>query len=906
MPSKRLFRLPTDRDSLPDEIDDELQFHIQERITELVAAGWERSAAESQALREFGDVAAARADLEAHGRRQLGVEHFSRLIAAAWQTAVFAWRGVRRVPVLSGAIVTTFAVAIAANTAMFGIVDRLLLSPPRGVVAAEQVVRLGLTHGHNPRTGEVLSSTGFTYAEYEQLRDVSGFEELAIAGGTTPRTATFGRDESAARVTVAGVSGNYFSLLGVRPARGRLLQTGDDTAPFGSAVAVISDALWRDRFDAADVTGRTIVIDTTQFTIVGVAPPGFIGLNLEATDVWIPSLAFFGAYQMSAERSADAANRYFNLQLIARMRSGVTQQSAQAEADAVHARVSRRGPQSRLALASLVPGRDDAVFLPPHARLSVEVAVWLMAVALIVLVVAAANVANLLLARASTRGREFGVRIALGAARSQIAGLVDAECVLLALLGAAAGVVLAWLSSDVIRAVLLPGVSWQRDIFDARMIGVTCALITACALIAGTSPALLARRAAPAVLLGASGRHSTMRRSRMRATLVLVQAGGSAVLMIGACLFIVSLRNATHVPLGIDAQQLLYVQYDFRISLSLGDYNNEGHVRDAMQTIASTPGVEHAAIASNVPWKDSRATVFLRREDDAVDTPPRAAAVTFVSPGYFETTGARVVRGRTFNEVERTSAAMGQAVMLSERAARVLWPDGDAIGRCVHRSYVRTMQPGAPCSRVVGIVADTRQMSVVGEPTPLVYEPLLPGHLSTIVVRTRGEASAAVAAIRARLLAEQPTAGVPEITTVFSLIEPQLRAWRLGATLFSLFGGIALALAALGLHSVIAFEVAQQRRDVGVRLALGATHAAVVRFILRGAASLATLGVITGVAVAAVLAPRVQPLLFNVSARDPRIFALVAAVLVTIALAASLAPSLRALRISPRTALEAE
>jgi len=533
-----------------------------------------------------------------------------------------------------------------------------------------------------------------------------------------------------------------------------------------------------------------------------------------------------------------------------------------------------------------------------------RVARWLAGMSTIVLLIACANVANLMLARGARRRRETNVRLALGAGRRRLVGGAVAESVILALLGGALALALARWGGGLVRSTLLPGVSFP----DAAINRYVLLFTAGASVLAGLPPALAAARHDVGRGMASDSRGNSAARSRVRSVLTVTQAALSVVLLVGAGLFVRSLGELRSLDLGLDTDRLLVADFEFVEFDPDPSVRAEAYER-AMQRVAALPEVESVAATAS-PFGMSRA---LGLRVPGLDSIPRLSGggpyIFSVTPGYFETAGLTITAGRAIDERDGPDAT--PVVVVSETMARALWPGEDPMGRCV---LVGSDQ--ARCTSVVGVVEDAARNGYRDRPY-MAYYLSMPqvdalqleralGAPSGIYVRSHGPASDAESAVTASLRAMPPQVRWVRVQTLQERLDPQARSWTLGATMFSVFGLLALALAAVGLYSVLAFDVAQRTCELGIRSALGAERARLLRSVLYQGGRLAVLGVAVGLAVAYVAAPRVQDLLFQVSPRDPRVLGAVALTLLAVSLAASLIPGLRATRVDPVAALRAD
>jgi predicted permease len=877
---------------IPADVDDELRYHLEMRARELTESGLAPELAREEALRQFGDLRRVRRELLAIGKRGEEARRWRERMEAASASARYALRRMRRSPGLSLAVVLTFALGIGANAVMFGIVDRLLLSPPAQVADPGSVHQLAVDYLQQRGTRD--TTTVFSYPDYLDFTRAGSFTVAAVAGGGP---LTYGSGPEARQLGTQMVSGNFFSLLGVRPALGRFFGPEDDVAG-AEGVAVISNSLWRTGYGGdPGVLGRTLDFGSGPFTIVGVAPPGFNGAQLRRMDVWLPMVPF----RVRQGSAASLSDRHeYRLQILARRAKGVSPERMAEEAGVLH----RRGRAEEIASGRYAS--DLRILAPPldpakQGGLSgtARVAAWLLGISGLVLLIACANVANLLLARALRDRREIAIRLALGGSRRRILGQLLTESLLLAALGAAAALAVTRWGARLLRAGLFPDVFWP----ESPLGGLVPALILGLALVAGLAagllPALQVSRPAIADALksGASRGHSGSG-GRARSGLMMIQAMISVILLVGAGLFVRSMHRVSTLDLGFDPDGVLLASPVFETAVP--EARQRAFYAEASRRLAAIPGVEEVSTDLSIPFWSS--TNYDLRVPGVDSVPSLDASLHVVEPGYFDLMRLRIVRGRPLR------AGDAQALVVNETMARRLWPGQDPIGRCVR--IVEDPDREVPCAEVVGVVENARRFGLVEDEAMNYYLPVAQRIIDRvpagILARVGGDPRRAIPALRRELLRAGPEVRYVEIQGLRELIDPKASSWRLGATIFSLFGLLALLVSGIGLYSVLAFAVAQRKAELGIRSALGAGAGDLVRLVLGQALRLVVIGIALGVAVTMAAAGRIEPLLFQVSPRDPLVLAGVVLVLLLTAVLAAWVPSLRATRVDPTTAMRAE
>jgi predicted permease len=913
--ARRLFHLTARSDARAraarrlDDVDAEIELHLELRIEQLVARGVPPDEARRRALAKFGSVAEARARLDAAHRHREDRVHLRERLDALAHDVRLALRGLRRRPAFTLAVVLTLALGIGANATMFDIVDRLMLRPPAYLAAPERTGRVYLRT--TSETGEDVARH-FQYRTFRDLVDGTRAFSHAAAVSTNPYVVGEGDEARQERVTLA--SGGFWSLFEARPVVGRFFGPADDALPAGRPVLVLSHAYWRARYGGdPGVVGRAVRVGRTVFTVVGVAPEGFTGAELEPVVAWIPMSA--GAHEQFGTRPVGRSGEAWHqsyfiswVEMLARRRPGVTVDDANAALTATYRRsygIHRAQSANRLRAPDEARPRAEIASIlhdrGPAARPEARVAVWLGGVALLVLLIACANVASLMLARSVERRREVAVRIALGVSRARLVGQALLEGATLAILGGALGLVAAAVGGGVLRRALLPelgGGAGFGGIVDGRVLAFTLVASLAAGLLSSLAPAVQAMRGDAAVDLRAGARGGGRRRAPLRAGLLVAQGTLTVLLLVGAGLFVRSLRNVRALDLGYDAARLLYLAPDLR-GTALGE-SELVTLRDRLRERAlALPQVEAAAVTLTVPYRFVVGEIVRVPGVDSTRL-PEFVAYNAVSPDYFRTAGTRLVRGRGFTASDRAGAA--PVVVISEAAARAIWPRQDALGRCL-----KVGADTAPCATVVGIAGDVRA-SLPGGPAEHVYVPAAQGahERAGLYVRTRGEARPHAESIRRELQRLMPGHAFIRALPVQDLVDPSVRSWRLGATMFTLFGLLALLVAAVGLYSVIAYGVAQRRQELGVRIALGARTTDVLRLVVTEGLRVAVLALVLGGGLALVAGRWVKPLLYDVSERDPATFAAVAGALLVVAVVASLIPARRAARVDPSISFRAD
>lgn len=803
----------------------------------------------------------------------------------------FAVRGLRREPRFALFVVATLAIAIGANATLLGLADRLLFRGPEAIEHPAQVMRVQLT-AQPPNRPPVATFT-MGHVLFAAIRDHAATGLKAASYARNP--GTIGRGSGARPVRVGYASPEFFPLLGTTPRRGRF--------DIADGAVVISEPLWQREFGGDEnVAGRSVVIDDVTRTVAGVAPRTFTGVELGPVDVWLP-MAVLNARTTPQWETAWNAQW---LQTIVRVPAQVTREQVEADlTDVLRRSYTGQSATMRLAqirVAPLTVSRDS------DEATDARILGWLFMVAGLVFLVACANVMSLLLARGASRRREVGVRLALGASRAAVVRQFLMEAGLLAALGTATGLVLAALLGETARLTLFESVEWTSAPVNARVIFGSALIAIAATLLTGLVPALSTSRVELVPALRGTTRDGSLRRSRLRGALTIVQAALSVVLLVGAGLFVRSLWNASTLDLGVDADRVVVAEVSWPRLSEVPDgpardaerARRKAMLRESLDAIRSIPGVDRASLAIGMPFGYSFGQDVSLPDSGPVS--PNGMSVSAVATDYFETVGTRITEGRGFAGSDREGTA--PVLIVSQHLARQLWPGRSPLGMCL----VVGKFPG-PCATVVGVAADTHRERLKESAIPHVYLPA--GQESgfggdALLVRADRGLDTVADAVRRRLVELDGSITLVRTETLRERIDPQLRSWRLGASVFVFAGVLALLVASAGIYSVLSYLVAARRHEIGVRLALGATTRHVGGVVVRTSLVMALSGIVVGMIVAAAVSPRLEPLLFRVSPRDPVIFLTVAGLLTLVAIATSFTPAIRASRVSPLEVLRSD
>ncbi|MEQ9397941.1 MAG: ABC transporter permease [Longimicrobiales bacterium] len=883
---KRAFRLGRHTSGDADRaVDEELAFHIEQAVEELVAEGWPAERARQEAIRRFGDLDDTRSYcVDMQTRRERG-ERRTMMIEELWQDLKYAFRALGSAPGYAGLVVATLAFGIAANTTIFSVMNPYFFRPlPYG--DADGLVHVAQV---DPVTGWDMDR--FSLPMVEDWADRS--TTLESLGAYTYTGANVTGPEGPEGVTLARVTADMFGILRSDAALGRTFSP-DEGGPGGADVAVLSHPFWNRRYNAdPDVVGRTIAIDGVTHTVVGVMPEDFV-FPFGGVRLWVPV----------REDPTTASRTRTPYLMVGRMAPGVTRERVATDLTRVQAELSARYPDAdgRWAGVTVLPMRQALNFV--WDMLSTGFAVLLAAVAF-VLAIACVNVASLTLARGSTRAREVAVRSALGASRGRLVRQLLTESLLLALAGGAVGVGLSYMAAAVVGPVI-PEDLYRvgRVSIDGTVLGFSMLVTLATPLIFGLLPALAATRRDLVTGLKegskGSGSRGTMRGRR---ALVVTQVALAVVLTTGSGLMLRSLSAVQDIDLGFDAERTVLMN----VQPPASDYTTEEvetYVEEAIARMASVPGVSASSAALYVPLNNETPSVQFAPPERA--GAPGAewpiAIPNYVFPRYFETLGIPLLAGRAFTTSDNRQAA--PVVVVNQAMAERFWPDGSPVGRTVLLG-----DPDDPLeATVVGVAGNVLHEALDADRARAqLYRPALQvnGRRHFLLARTEGDPAGVAAPLRQTLLELDPDLPFA-VQPMTGLVDQARLQWSLGSVFLAVFGGGALLLATLGIYGLVAFSVAQREREVGVRIALGATKGQVRSAVVGDGVRLTGIGLAVGLVAAAALARLAASALYGVEPFDPFTLGGVLALFLIVAAAASWVPAVRATRTDPITVLRSE
>jgi putative ABC transport system permease protein len=885
--------MPRDHD---DELKREIQTHLDLEAEDRVANGMSETDARYAALRAFGNVTHTQEDVRALWTR--------RWLDEIVQDVRYAFRTLRKSPGFTLVAVLTLAVGIGANTAIFSVVSAVILQP-LGYPEPEQLQFLTTRFG---RRGSGQSSV--SPAEYWELTEIS--QSFSVVGAFVIGETNLAARDRPRRVTRATVNAELLEALAVQPEHGRWFRR-EETRAGGPALVMLSYDLWQSDFGAReDMVGRTIEVDGVMRQVIGIMPAGF-DLMDRHVELWQP-------LQLAPAIRQYRASHF--LSVLGRLKDGVTPMQAEAELASLVASWGERVGASGHVFTSgehmmqMEPLQDEIVG-------SARRVLWVLQAAVgLVLLVACANLANLLLVRAGARRRELAVRTALGAGRGRLLRQFTSEGIVLSLLGAALGLGLAWAGVRTLSVAYPDGLPRLADVaVDPAVLGFTMLVSILTGVAFGLVPLLQMSASGFEGLLREAGTRGATRARRLRGALVAAEVALAVVLVVGAGLMVRTVVNLMNVDAGFERSRLV----TFGVALPAATYSTFDHQVQVYQRLIdrfrAMPGVDHVSIVSGLPPQRG-ANGFGTDVEDYAPRPDVLNVVDYyqtVTAGYFETMRIPIVRGRTFREADRIGAPVA---VVNETFVRTFWKDLDPVGRRVRPRF----GDETPWVTVVGVAKDVKQGGVdratgtelylLLEQLPQVFPTLqtLNAMLRSItdsgamnlVVRSGVPMATLQPAIASAVREADPSLPIIGLRPMDDVVSGSLRQPRMLMHLFGGFAGVALLLAAIGTYGVLSYLVTQRRREIGIRMALGAGRETVLRSVMAHGLTLALIGLTAGVAAALVLTRLMETLLFEVRPNDPATLAGVAALITAVAAAASLVPAFRATRVDPIVALREE
>jgi len=879
---RRLLHLGPTRRSIVRDVDDEIRFHIETRVDALMAQGHSRSDADRIAREEYGDMNAARDELTAIDERFAARMALREWLASWGQDVRFALRGLRARPGFTLAVLLTLGLGVGANTAIFSIVDDMLLRP----LPYAQPDRL--YHLWETYPGSLAGRSEASYPDYldwsvrnRVFQDIAGYQGGGfLLGGSEPRTVSAGK-----------TTANFFDLLGVRPILGRGFAAGED-AVGAPRVVLLTYGLWQRDFGAdRSVLGRTITLDGASATIVGVLPEAFHFARLSNAELWAP-------IDRNAQMRANRGSHWLNV--VARTRPGVTEQQASADLSRIMRDLAKEYPPSNAARdGSVIPLHDELVGSVRSTLLLLYAAV------VVVLLVACVNVANLLLMRGAHREREIAVRVALGAGRGRLIRQLLTESLVLALGGCIAGLVAARLALSSLAAILpnhpMRGIPrFEIGGLDARV--VVYALLTSAVtgIVFGLLPALRLTRSTlhDSIKTGTRGSGGG---SMLRNSLVVAEVALTMMLASGAVLFARSLIGLLAINPGFVPEHVVTTTVVLPAARYVESSSQAAFFRRLLEELRGTTGVQSAGLVSKLPldFGNSFSFSILGRPTPEPGRFPEAS-YREASTDYFRTIGVRAMSGRVFGVAD--DAHSPAVAIINQTLASTYFANQDPVGQAI--------STGRDTIRIVGVVANVPIGNLDEKVPATVYLPLAqsPERNMALVMRTNADLATAAAIVHRAVSSIDAQVGLTQAMTMDDFIgaSPSVFMRRLPLVLIGAFAVIALALAFVGIYGVVSYSVVQRTREMGIRTALGAQPRSLMALVVRHGGAMAAAGIALGAAGALALGTLIQGMLYGVRSADPLTYLFVACALGVTTIAATLLPARRAMRVDPASALRAE
>jgi predicted permease len=812
----------------------------------------------------------------------------------------YALRMVVKNPGFTAAAVISLALGIGANTTIFtftkaAFLQTVPMQDPSRVVALFSTQ----SNARGPEF-EFLEVPYLNALDYREKNNVFSGVAITISAGVT-------LDISGKDVPAGATLTNWdlFNILGVQPALGRAFHPDEDSQPGSAPVAVLGYAFWNKQFGAdRDILGRNIIVNHQQFTVIGVAPRSFENLGvLGSPDMWVPmtmhdQILTGTAKEWYYERGARLCD------VVARLKPGVSVKAAQDSIKALAQSLQREFPKDNSGRSAQIVPINDTVIPPEIRGQAIQATTLIMAIVGLILLIACANVANLLLSRATLRQREIAIRLALGAKRARLVRQLLTESLLLGVSAGAGAMLIAFWARGAIRNLLPPGLARTLDFsLDGRVLVFTLLLALAATLLFGLVPALQSSGASQLSALRDRTAVSVTGSTHwygLRGMLVMLQVALSLIALMGAGLFVHSLLNAQQIDPGFDLQHSINMSVILS-PLEYSETKGQQFLQDAVERLRALPSVANASAADTFPLAGGlQRTTFPDNVDTSNPSNGALSPVIAVMPQYFFSAGISLLRGRDFTDSDDVQSPM--VAVVNQALVDRVWPNQDAIGHHVHflgQTWDVT---------VVGI-ANTVKYATLGEPPqPIVYLALKQQYSPRVVfyIRTKGHPHASVASVRSAIQSQDPAVRIGRTFVGTELLDQSLTAPRVGAELLGVFGALALILAAVGTYGVMSYSVSQRRQEIGIRMALGAQRNDVLQLVLGNGMTMVAAGLVVGLAASILLMHAMHTLLYGIGAFDSASFFSTALLLVAVAFVACGIPALRASLVDPMVALRYE
>jgi macrolide transport system ATP-binding/permease protein len=885
---------------------EELAQHLEQTHRELRSGGASEEEAYRKAVLELDEVSPIGAGLRRsermlkHDAVPVGEVPAGSFVENLWRDIRYASRTMRKNPLFVLFVVLTLALGIGANTTVFTVINTLILNPLPVQNSSELAAVAGTETKGASKSQMILPVSFLDLKDYQARNEVF----TSLAGYIGPRPVTLAVSGGSERMFAELVTGNYFSTLGLKPARGRFFLRDEDSTPGAHPVAVINYATWQARFGAeSDIVGKTLRLDDVVFTVIGVAPPRFIGVNaVFGPDLWIPAAMAEQLLpnQMHGVLSERSKAMFLG---VGRLKSGVSHAQAQSDLETIASALAREYPETdeghsarALTVTDVLFGSSGSGSTPILFASAV-----LLIIVGIVLLIACSNVANLLLARAAARQQEIAVRLAVGASRGRLVRQLLTESVFLGFLSGMAGLAIGYAGLRALWSSLPGGVSANlvQPKMDTAVFVFTLVVSLATGFVFGTVPALRASRTSVAETLKEESRTSGKSRGRvsLASALLVGQVAFSFVALMTAALFLRSIGRAYDMDPGFQTKHLAVLLTNPG-QAGYSKPQTKAFYKTVREEVGAMPGVASASWASNLPlWSPLVSGLKVEGHEQRSKSDIATTVLITVDLDYFETAGIPIEKGRKFTEIDRESST--PVAIVNEKMAHDYWPNGDVLGK-------RIQLPGETAIRQIVGIAKTANYSSLGEaPQPCVYVPLEQNYSDamTLYVRTKGDPQQILVPVQREIGQIGPHISATDARTGRTIVDQGLFQAKMGVAMLSVLGLLALGLASIGLYGIMAYSVNQRVREIGLRMALGAARGSVVWLILQQGMSLVVTGVLIGFLAALVVGRLLTRVLYGVSASDPVSVAGAAMVLMVVALVACYLPAHRASRVDPLIAL---
>jgi predicted permease len=878
---RSLFR----KEHVSKELDEELNSFLEMAAEEKMKEGMSRKDALRAVRLEQGSL-----EITKEVVRSAGWESF---VETLWQDLRYGARMLHKNPGSTAAVVIALALGIGLNTTVFTFVNALLLRPPAGVKAPDRLLEVWI---HNPRSSGAEGYLPLTYPDYLYYRDHNQSFGGMLAFDGDPESVIWNKSGEGQVVLGQLVSGNFFSLLGVNAVLGRTISAEDDRTTNSQPLVVLGHAFWQQSFGSDPmIVGKALMLNGVNYSVIGVAPAGFAGLLVGIEpDFWAPTTMV-----EQITRDTGRLNNWHGHWLIAigRLKPEASARGARAEVSVLEHQIELDHPDLKRNLDATV---FPETLIPGPYRIYVSAfTALLMAVFGLVLLIACANVASFLLARATGRTREMAVRSALGAGRGRLIRQMLVESTLLSGLAGFAGLILAYWTAPLLLALKPASLPITLRLpVDWRVLAFTMVVSLICGVAFGLTPALRSARVQVASNLKDETQPAGYRKSRLRSMLMTGQIATCAVLLVGSSLCVRSLRNASSIDPGFNTQHVIAATLD-PASLGYSEAQVRGFYEQLLQHVRTLPGVTAASFVNHLPLGPAREQTAVT--DVMSPGPNKKDAVPIdvlrVAPGYFQTMGIPLLRGRDFasSEGEERSGV----TIINEALAKRLWKNQDPLGRRIsfHEEKVGT--------EIIGVVKTGKYRTLGEDPIPVAYLCQLPPR-RTLVVRTSGDPAALLDTVRREIHSVDSHIAPTDLETMQQYMTLPLFPARTTGVLLGVSGFLALALTSIGLFGVISYIVSQRTHEIGVRVALGARPGDVLRLVVRHGLFLTVIGLVVGLSISFGAAQLLSSLLYGIGPTDPTTFIGVALLLCAVAVLACYMPAQRAMRVDPMVALRYE